>query len=163
MLFLTSWTMEYFGLLFRTADKLVKAHCLPLDRTLKRSSPWCRLAERNKGILTWIFLNQWLMHVHWCARNTKNLTWPPPSFRKFPEAWLFTPELRDLNRHKSRFRLYITRPKRLDTSKHITVLHVKNSVLPSAAIKFLKRSLIVNFIWSTSFRLPVCSLRQVKW
>jgi len=46
----------------KTADKLMKAHCLPLDWTLKRLSPWCILVERNRAILTWI-----------CSRKTNKL------------------------------------------------------------------------------------------
>jgi hypothetical protein len=32
-------------------DKLIKTHCLPLDRALKRSSPCCVLEETNRAIL----------------------------------------------------------------------------------------------------------------
>ena len=39
----------------RSADKLIKAHCFPLEWTLKRSSPWWRSAEKNKAKLTSIF------------------------------------------------------------------------------------------------------------
>jgi hypothetical protein len=57
---------------------------LPLDWTLKRSSPWYILEERNRAILTWIFPNIFdLLHPYeklvksfdswstWrCVRNT---------------------------------------------------------------------------------------------
>ena len=64
----------------------------------------------------------------------------PPRLKKLPEALIISPELRhptdrqkDTNRNLDR--LYITLPKRLDTSKRShAILHVKNSVLPSAAI-----------------------------
>ena len=67
-----------------------------------------------------------------------------PRLKKLPEALIISPELRhptdrqkDTNRNLDR--LYITRPKRLDTSKRShAILHVKNSVLPSAAINKLK-------------------------
>ena len=36
----------------RSADKYIKAHCLPREYTLKRSLPWCILAERNNSIIT---------------------------------------------------------------------------------------------------------------
>jgi hypothetical protein len=66
----------------------------------------------------------------------------PLCFKKLPEALIIFPELRHLyiqtDRHKfpnrNLDRLYITRPKRLGTSKRrhaILVLHVKNSVLHS--------------------------------
>ena len=35
----------------RGADKLIKAHCLPLEWKLKRSLPWWKSAERNKAIV----------------------------------------------------------------------------------------------------------------
>jgi hypothetical protein len=66
----------------------------------------------------------------------------PPRLKKLPEALIISPELRHLYIHtdtedtnRNLDRLYITRPKRLDTSKRRhAILHVKNSVLPSAAI-----------------------------
>ena len=66
----------------------------------------------------------------------------PPRLKKLPEALIISPESRHLyiqtDRHKFSNRLYITRPKRLDTSKRRhAILHVKNSVLPSAAISKL--------------------------
>ena len=70
----------------------------------------------------------------------------PPRLKKLPEALIISPELRHLyiqtDRHKftnrNLDRLYITRPKRMDTSKRRhAILHVKNSVLPSAAIRYL--------------------------
>ena len=71
----------------------------------------------------------------------------PPRLKKLPEALIISPELRhptdrqkDTNRNLDR--LYITRPKRLDTSKRShAILHVKNSVLPSAAITVIFRIL----------------------
>ena len=79
------------------------------------------------------------------ASAIQNKFWPPPSFKKLPEALIISPELRHLYIHtyiqtdtedtnRNLDRLYITRPKRLGTSKRRhAILHVKNSVLPSAA------------------------------
>jgi hypothetical protein len=47
----------------RSADKLVKAHCLPLEWTLKISVPWCILPERNKVILAFIFQRVFVIFV----------------------------------------------------------------------------------------------------
>jgi hypothetical protein len=74
----------------------------------------------------------------------------PPRLKKLPEALIISPELRHLYIHtyihtnkqtdtedtnRNLDRLSITRPNRLDTSKRKhAILHVKNSVLPSAAI-----------------------------
>jgi hypothetical protein len=72
----------------------------------------------------------------------------PPRLKKLPEALIIFPELRHLYIHTDRQtdtedtnrnldRPYITRPKRLDTStRRHAILHVKNSVLPSAGINF---------------------------
>ena len=77
-----------------------------------------------------------IQHIS-CERNR---------LKKLPEALIISPELRHLYIHTYRQtdtedtnrnidRLYITRPKRLDTSKsRHAILHVENSVLPSAAI-----------------------------
>ena len=53
MLFSTTSNSGIFRAV-RSADKLIKAHCFPLEWTLKRS--WWISAERNKAILTCIFL-----------------------------------------------------------------------------------------------------------
>ena len=71
----------------------------------------------------------------------------PPRLKKLPEALIISPELRHLyiQMRQTQFsnRLYITRPKRLDTSKRRhAILHVKNSVLPSAANSVLPSAAI---------------------
>ena len=61
--------------------------------------------ERNKAILTWIIQNivdLWKSNI--CAKSCKmchasaiqNKFWPPPSFKKLPEALIISPELRHL-------------------------------------------------------------------
>ena len=84
----------------------------------------------------------------------------PPRLKKLPEALIISPELRHLyiqtDRHKFSNRLYITRPKRLDTSKRRhAILHVKNSVLPSAAttvgIKCLKGTIPNVYFYEIKF------------
>ena len=73
----------------------------------------------------------------------------PPRFKKLPEALIISPELRHLYKQtdtnsRNLDRLYITRPKRLDTSKRRhAILHVKNSVLPSAAITYIQLTICV--------------------
>ena len=81
----------------------------------------------------------------------------PPRLKKLPEVLIISPELRHLyihtyiqtdteNTNRNLDRLYITRPKRLDTSKRRhAILHVKNSVLPSAAIKVIPQFCIAHF------------------
>jgi hypothetical protein len=101
--------------------------------------------ERNKAILTWLFkiLSICENPTYIMVINIYKINFDrPPHLKKIPEALIITPELRHLyiqtDRHKfsnlNLDRLYITRPKRLDTSKRRhAILHVKNSVLPSAA------------------------------
>jgi hypothetical protein len=105
-------------------------------------------SERNKAILTWIIQNivdLWKSNIYH-ASAIQNKFWPPPSFKKtswslnyFPgiTTSLHTYKQTDTeNTNRNLDRLYITRPKRLDTSKRRhAILHVKNSVLPSAAIR----------------------------
>ena len=98
----------------KTATKLIKAHCLSLDWTLKRLSPWCIFVERNRAILTWICsrktnkLHPWksliestphaAIALRRCVRNTKSCLWPPPSFNKHAGSLIMPPELRQTYR-----------------------------------------------------------------
>ena len=69
----------------RSADKLIKAHCLPLEWTLNSSSPWWILAERNKAILTW-FLRE--VFVYFASSQIQN--------KKLANSW----ELRFCRAHR---------------------------------------------------------------
>jgi hypothetical protein len=100
--------------------------------------------ERNKAILTWIIQNivdLWKSNIYH-ASTIQNKFWPPPSFKKTSWSLNYFPGIMtslQTDRHKfsnrNLDRLYISRPKRLDTSKRRhAILHVKNSVLPSAAM-----------------------------
>ena len=69
----------------RSADKLIKAHCLALEWTLNSSSPWWILAERNKAILTW-FLRE--VFVYFASSQIQN--------KKLANSW----ELRFCRAHR---------------------------------------------------------------
>jgi hypothetical protein len=131
----------------KSADKLIKAHCLPLDWTLKRSSPWYILEERNRAILTCIFPNIFdLLHPYeklvnffdswstWrCVGNTKPCFWPLPSFNKRSWSLMIPPGLRHLYKQtdkRSRSRQYIPRAKDWVEWTLEKPPRVKNSVLP---------------------------------
>ena len=86
----------------------------------------------------------------------------PPRLKKLPEVLIISPELRHLyiqtyiqtdteNTNRNLDRLYITRPKRLDTSKRRhAIVHVKNSVLPSAAIKNFRPKKLIGRTFNAS-------------
>jgi hypothetical protein len=91
--------------------------------------------ERNKAILTWIIQNivdLWKSNIYH-ASAIQNKFWPPPSFKKTSWSLNYFPGITtslQTDRHKfsnrNLDRLYITRPKRLDTSKRRhAILHVK--------------------------------------
>ena len=124
-----------------TAAKLIKAHCFPLVWALKRSSPWCIVAQRNKAIFTWfLYLPKSFVNSRLTLEPSQETAWnemrahykrnlfdsQPLDFTNV--AKFVPPEIRHLNRqtdgHKSRFRLYIDRGERLGR------VVVKNSVLP---------------------------------
>ena len=86
----------------KIAHKLMKAHCLPLDWALKKSSPWCTYAERNKAVPTWFFwissivcrsfLKPWLLVLFskkTCVRNRKTFSTSPLKIIKVLEANYF--------------------------------------------------------------------------
>jgi hypothetical protein len=134
--------------------------------------------ERNKAILTWIIQNivdskycRFVKIQHTvCVKSIKraqykNKFWPPPSFKKtswslhyFPGITTSLHTYRQTDTEDTNRKLdwpYITRPKRLGTStRRQAILHVKNSVLPSAAnMCILHSHLLHTFIcvkvWST--------------
>ena len=84
----------------------------------------------------------------------------PPHLKKLPEALIISPELRhptdrqkDTNRNLDR--LYITRPKRLDTSKRShAILHVKNSVqIASDSLTLIFKQLITLFTFPDEWKM----------
>ena len=107
----------------KIADKVMKAHCLPLEWTLKRSSPWCIFEERNKAILTSLFSEKFLS-LAFGSRKSWESTWKcvriyqilffddPPHFTNALEALIMPPEKMDRQTqveistiHRSRERL----------------------------------------------------------
>jgi hypothetical protein len=119
--------------------------------------------ERNKAILTWIIQNivdLWKSNIYH-ASAIQNKFWPPPSFKKTSWSLNYFPGITtslQTDRHKfsnrNLYRLYITRPKRLDTSKRRhAILHVKNSVLPSAAIKKNRKK--ISSWWECNIRIII--------
>ena len=113
----------------RSADKLIKAHCFPLEWTLKRSSPWWISAEKIKPYLIPIFLGNICVNksfasaykscktrAHgnwssWMRAQHKKFFEHTPHFPNWLGAFRIAPELRHLtghpdrqtDRHKSRF------------------------------------------------------------
>jgi hypothetical protein len=131
----------------------MKAHCLPLDWALKRSSPWCIYAERNKAIPTWfvfhrlpfVFKNRLvvLLSSTWkktCVRNRKTFSTSPLKLIKVLEANYFPGNSKSWQTDtRSRFRQYIDRAKDWVEWTLEKPPRVKNSVLP----RYARQQLII--------------------